>query len=57
MATGQLYGANGTPMAVLVDEGGTVVSELAAGAQAVLALAGRGQAAPPWPTGTPGYSP
>jgi peroxiredoxin len=33
------FGANGTPMAVLVDEEGRVASDVAAGAQAVLALA------------------
>jgi peroxiredoxin len=33
------FGANGTPMAVLVDEEGRVASEVAAGAQAVFALA------------------
>jgi peroxiredoxin len=33
------YGANGTPMAVLVDEQGRIASELAAGAEEVLGLA------------------
>jgi peroxiredoxin len=33
------FGANGTPMAVLVDEEGQIASEVAAGAEAVLALA------------------
>ncbi len=33
------FGASGTPMAVLVDEQGTVASQLAIGADAVLALA------------------
>jgi peroxiredoxin len=33
------FGANGTPMAVLVDEQGQIASEVAAGAEAVLALA------------------
>jgi peroxiredoxin len=33
------FGANGTPMAVLVDEEGRIASEVAAGAEAVLALA------------------
>jgi thiol-disulfide isomerase/thioredoxin len=40
------FGANGTPMAVLVDEEGRIASEVAAGRDAVLALA-TGQAAPP----------
>ena len=40
------FGANGTPMAVLVDEEGRIASDVAAGAPAVMALA-RGQAAPP----------
>ena len=40
---GSAYGANGTPMAVLVDEEGKIASELAAGAPAVLALAGVAQ--------------
>ncbi|HYZ88357.1 MAG TPA: TlpA family protein disulfide reductase, partial [Myxococcales bacterium] len=39
------FGANGTPMAVLVDEEGRIASELAAGAPAVMALA-RGDSAP-----------
>jgi len=34
------FGAGGTPMAVLLDAKGRVASEVAAGAQAVLALAG-----------------
>jgi len=33
------FGATGTPMAVLVDAQGRIASEVAAGAQAVLALA------------------
>jgi peroxiredoxin len=33
------FGANGTPMAVLVDEEGQIASEVAPGAEAVLALA------------------
>ena len=33
------FGANGTPMAVLVDAHGRIASEVAAGAPAVLALA------------------
>jgi peroxiredoxin/uncharacterized membrane protein YphA (DoxX/SURF4 family) len=40
MSVGRLFGATGTPMAVLVDAEGKVASELAAGAPAVLALAG-----------------
>jgi len=41
MTVGQQFGANGTPMAVLIDADGRVASEVAAGAEAVLALAGR----------------
>src|SRR5436305_12059991 len=41
MGVGRLFGATGTPMAVLVDAEGKIVSELAAGAPAVLALAGQ----------------
>ncbi len=37
---GPTYGANGTPMAVLVDGRGNIASQLAIGAPAVLALAG-----------------
>jgi len=37
---GRKFGANGTPMTVLVDAKGNIASELAAGAPAVLALAG-----------------
>lgn len=40
MSVGSKFGANGTPMAVLVDANGKVASELAMGAPAVLALAG-----------------
>lgn len=40
MSVGSLFGATGTPMAVLVDAEGKIASELAAGAPAVLALAG-----------------
>jgi thiol-disulfide isomerase/thioredoxin len=41
------FGANGTPMAILVDEDGRVASELGGGAPAVLELAmGRGPAEP-----------
>ena len=43
MSVGSQFGATGTPMAVLVDAEGKIASELAAGAPAVLALAGRGQ--------------
>ena len=39
-SVGGAFGANGTPMAVLVDEQGKIASELVAGAPAVLALAG-----------------
>ncbi|MGH3086726.1 MAG: MauE/DoxX family redox-associated membrane protein [Rubrobacteraceae bacterium] len=38
-AAGHAYGARGTPSAVLVDAEGNVASDLAAGAQSVLALA------------------
>jgi peroxiredoxin len=38
--TGRLFGATGTPMAVLIDAQGMITSQLAAGAPAVLALAG-----------------
>ena len=37
------FGAYGTPMAVLIDGDGRIASELAAGATAILALAGREQ--------------
>jgi len=40
MSVGSKFGANGTPMAVLVDAQGNVASELAIGAPAVMALAG-----------------
>jgi protein-disulfide isomerase len=40
MSVGSKFGANGTPMAVLVDAEGRIASEVAAGAPAVLALAG-----------------
>ena len=40
MSVGRQFGANGTPMAVLVDAAGKIASELAAGAPAVLELAG-----------------
>jgi methylamine dehydrogenase accessory protein MauD len=42
-SAGSAFGASGTPMAVLVDEEGNIASELAAGAPAVLALAGVAQ--------------
>ena len=38
--TGRAFGATGTPSAILVREDGTIGSEVAVGAQAVLALAG-----------------
>src|SRR6266478_2320101 len=38
-SVGNLFGANGTPMAVLVDAEGNIASEVAAGAPDVLALA------------------
>jgi hypothetical protein len=43
-AAGKAFGASGTPSAVLVDAEGTIASEIAVGAQAVLALAGAGHA-------------
>ena len=45
MSVGSLFGATGTPMAVLVDDEGKIASELAAGAPAVLALAGQDSSA------------
>jgi peroxiredoxin len=42
-SVGSAFGANGTPMAVLIDEEGNIASELTAGATAVLALAGVAQ--------------
>jgi peroxiredoxin len=47
MSVGSKFGAGGTPMAVLVDAAGKIASELAAGAPAVLQLAGQEQAAGP----------
>ncbi len=45
---GAAFGANGTPMAVLLDDEGRVASPLVAGAEAVFALAGgRGRASSP----------
>ena len=38
----QAFGANGTPMAILLDSDGRVASALAAGAHAFFALARRG---------------
>jgi hypothetical protein len=46
MSIGRLFGATGTPMAVLVDAEGKIASELAAGAPAVLALAGANKEEP-----------
>ena len=43
MSVGRLFGATGTPMAVLIDAEGKIASELAVGAPAVLALAGQQQ--------------
>jgi len=43
MSVGRQFGANGTPMAVLIDAEGKIASELAAGAPAVLELAGQEQ--------------
>ena len=45
MSVGQKYGAMGTPMAVMIDADGRVASEVAAGAPAVLSLAGAQPAA------------
>ena len=42
MNVGSKFGANGTPMAVLIDAQGKIASKLAAGKQEVLALAGVG---------------
>lgn len=39
-STGSLFGAGGTPSAILIDEHGQIASEMAVGAEAVLALAG-----------------
>ncbi len=47
--TGRAFGATGTPSAILVQEDGTIGSEVAVGAQAVLALASN-PAEPPKPT-------
>jgi len=38
---GAAFSANGTPMAIVLDEGGRIASEIAAGAQAVFELAGK----------------
>jgi thiol-disulfide isomerase/thioredoxin len=46
-AAGALFGARGTPMAVLVDADGRIGSPPVAGAEAVLALATAGRGAPP----------
>jgi len=46
MSVGSTFGANGTPMAVLVDAQGKLASAVAAGAPAVLALAGVDQEQP-----------
>ncbi len=46
--TGRAFGATGTPSAILVQADGTIGSEVAVGAQAVLALAGN-PAEPPKP--------
>ena len=40
---GSMFGANGTPMAVLVDAQGKIASEVVGGAPAVLALANLGK--------------
>ncbi len=46
---GSAFGATGTPSAVLVDARGKIASEVAVGAQAVLALAAAGQDQPAMP--------
>ena len=46
MSIGSKFGAHGTPMAVLVDAEGRIASEVAAGAPAVLTLAGYEQDTP-----------
>lgn len=46
-SVGNTFGANGTPMAVLVDAEGKLASEVAAGAPDVLALARSGEEAKP----------
>jgi peroxiredoxin len=46
LTIGRTFGATGTPMALLVDAGGQIASEVAAGAPAVLALAGQKQDTP-----------
>jgi hypothetical protein len=43
MSVGKQFGATGTPMAVVIDAEGKIASELAAGAPAVLELAGQEQ--------------
>jgi hypothetical protein len=42
-----IFGANGTPMAVLVDDHGRIASEVAVGAPAVLELARTGASPTP----------
>ena len=44
--TGSVFGASGTPSAVLIDAKGNIASEVAVGAQAVMALAGAKPAEP-----------
>ena len=41
LAAGRAFGAGGTPMGVLLDAEGKLASNVAAGAEAVFALAGR----------------
>ena len=48
-AAGSAFGANGTPMAVLLDANGRLASAVVAGADAVLALASRQESAAPVP--------
>ena len=42
-ATATLFGASGTPSAILVDEHGKIASQVGVGADAVINLAGAGQ--------------
>jgi peroxiredoxin len=53
---GAAFGANGTPMAVLLDAGGRIASEIAAGVQAVFALAESGATAPTGSVAAKNYS-
>lgn len=46
MDTARAYGASGTPMGYLVDAQGKIASDLAVGAEALIALAGSGETEP-----------